>query len=396
MDKWKTICKKEKLCTGCGACAQKCPSKCISMIRNEEGFLYPKITEDLCVHCNLCIKICPVNCEQNTSGMISGYVVRNRNEKVRIESTSGGFFTAIAEYVIQKNGLVYGAAYDANMHVVHIAARKSSEVEKMRGSKYVQSDLGKVYVQVEEDLKNGRFVLFTGTPCQVYGIKAYLGKDYANLILIDLVCHGVSSPLIFAKYVEALEKRYKSKVIDIRFRNKTYGYHSSTMKVCFENGQEYFGSGRIDQMSKAYFEGACSRYSCYECPHKGRKRPGDITVFDGWSANRLTGTRVDDNKGFTNILINTRKGKMILESELKNKLDIWNAETEDMIMLDGIMIDKKPMMHPVRENILKELNNRDFTCVMNKYFPIKMQDRIIEQFKNVLFKTGVFAKIKIR
>ena len=389
------ICDKKELCTGCMACKEVCPQNCIRVEVEEDGFSYPLIDKIKCSNCGLCKKTCPVNNSPNKNNTIKGYVARYKNEAILEDSTSGGSFTAFADYVFSVDGFLVGVVYDEDMNVIHqgILKEKQEDVSKMRGSKYVQSDLKDIFYVIKEKLSNDQLVCFSGTPCQVAGLKTYLGKDYDNLITIDLVCHGVGSPLLFRKYIEYMENRYNSKVIDVKFRNKTYGYHSGTMRVDFENGKQYFGSGRIDYMSKAFFKEASSRQSCYECPFRGKERYGDFTVFDSWHIEQLIPDKKDDDKGYTNLYVNTEKGLNFLQN-LKGKLELWEADIDNMRELDGVMIENDPVKFNNRDELLSELNGNDFAKTMQKYLPVSKKDKLLELSKRFLYKTGVLSILK--
>ena len=389
------ICDKKELCTGCMACKEVCPQNCIRVEVEEDGFSYPLIDKIKCSNCGLCKKTCPVNNSPNKNNTIKGYVARYKNEAILEDSTSGGSFTAFADYVFSVDGFLVGVVYDEDMNVIHqgILKEKQEDVSKMRGSKYVQSDLKDVFYIIKEKLHNNKLVCFSGTPCQVAGLKSYLGKDYDNLMTIDLVCHGVGSPLLFRKYIEYMENRYNSKVIDVKFRNKTYGYHSGTMRVDFENGKRYFGSGRIDYMSKAFFKEASSRQSCYECPFRGKERYGDFTVFDSWHIEQLIPDKKDDDKGYTNLYVNTEKGLNFLQN-LKGKLELWEADIDNMRELDGVMIENDPVKFNNRDELLSELNGNDFAKTMQKYLPVSKKDKLLELSKRFLYKTGVLSILK--
>ena len=390
-----SICNNRELCTGCMACKQVCPMQCINTEKTEDGFSYPVIDDCKCNDCGLCKKTCPVNNTLSRNDTLVGYVARYKNDKVVEDSTSGGSFSAFADYVFSINGFLVGAVYDEDMKVVHLGIEKDrkEDASKMRGSKYVQSELNNIFTTIKEKLSKGQLVCFSGTPCQVAGLNSYLGKEYENLITIDLVCHGVGSPLLFRKYLEYMEKKYDSKVVDVKFRNKTYGYHSSTMRVDYENGKKYFGSGRIDYMSKAFFKEASSRESCYKCPFRGKERVGDFTVFDSWHIEQLIKDKKDDDKGFTNLYVNTKKGLAFLDN-LKTNLELWEADVDKMRNLDGIMIEKNPIKFSQRDEMLSELANNDFETTMQKYLPVSNKDKVLESSKNILYKTGLLKLIK--
>lgn len=391
----KVICKEERICTGCTACASACHLKCITMQANDEGFLYPHVDENLCINCGNCERVCPVNHPIETHGVLAGYVARYNDPSVVDSSTSGGSFSAFADYTFSKDGILFGVGYDRNMKVRHFSIDHSNreKVIEMRGSKYVQSDLGNSFQNVKDALLENRTVCFSGTPCQVAGLKSYLGKDYDNLITVDLVCHGVASPLVFEKYVEFQKLIHKSNPIDIKFRNKTYGYHSGTMMIEFENGKKYYGSGRIDYMLKAYFKGACSRYSCYDCPYKTMERCSDFTIFDSWNIEKLVPEMKDDDRGYTNIFVHTEKGQKILD-EIKNYLFLMETNVGMMKTLDGVMIEKNPKQHPSRGELIKRLNTAAFKDQMQKYLPVTPKDYLVERIKGFLFSSGMMRALK--
>lgn len=389
------ICHDIDLCTGCTACANVCPKNCIKMNADSEGFLYPVINEAACINCSLCKETCPVNNILPMESVKSGFIARYRDMEVVNNSTSGGTCTAFAEYTFKKGGILYGVGYNDNMQVIHfgIDSSESKRVDEMRGSKYVQSNIGFSFKNIKKQLDTNVFICFTGTPCQVAGLKAYLRKDYENLVTVDLVCHGVSSPMIFGKYVDYMEHRFNSRVIDVRFRNKTYGYHSGTMMVSFENGNKYYGSGRIDYMIKAYFKGACSRKSCYQCPFKGKERCSDLTVFDSWNAEKLNSDCKDDDRGFTNIYVHTQKGKEFLH-ELQGTLQLWNADPDQMHRIDGAMISKQPEKAAFRDQLLHDVANGEFVVQMQKYLPVSKKDYVVEGIKAFLYKIGLIKILK--
>lgn len=391
----KNICSDIQLCTGCTACVNVCPKNCIEMRADSEGFLFPYVDEKICVSCKLCEKTCPVNNPPKLNEVQKGYIVRNIDKKIVSNSTSGGTSAAFADYAFQQGGTIFGVGYDANMITRHFGINKTEKdrVSEMQGSKYVQSILGLTFKEVKKTLDLGIFVVFTGTPCQIAGLKSYLNKDYENLITVDLVCHGVSSPLLFKKYVEYMESRYRSKAFDVRFRNKTYGYHSSTMMIAFENGKKYYGSGRIDYMAKAYFRGVCSRKSCYQCPFKGEARCSDLTIFDSWNVGKLNQDCKDDDLGFTNIFVHTKRGDAFVK-ELTDVLQLWEADPILMHRLDGVMISKQPSRAAFREELLQGIAQGQFQVVMQQYLPVTTKDHVVEWVKGMLHRMGVMRIVK--
>ena len=319
------IVKKEDCC-GCTACANACPRDAICMEPDEEGFLYPRIDLEQCVSCGICDTVCPVLHKPQAEKTLPGsYVLRTKEENVLMQSTSGGFVTPLLTWVLEQNGIVCAASYDSDFRVVHTILDGADETQKqlarIRGSKYVQSDLQDCFRRIKQYLKQGRLVCFVGTTCQVNGLKAFIGKDEPRLICVDLVCHGTPSPMLWSKYLDYQKHKYGANICEISFRNKTYGYHSGTMKICFDNGKTYYGSARVDYMLKSFFREISSRPVCYQCPFKDLNRCSDYTIYDCWHASALVPGLKDDDKGYTNVIVQTEKGEKILE-QIKQHYEI--------------------------------------------------------------------------
>lgn len=383
----------KKDCCGCTACMNICPVGAIEMQSDEEGFLYPRINEEKCIDCKLCEKICPkINRKFKNKTILNSYSVRSKDKKILNTSTSGGFFTPIAKYILKNKGYVYGAGYGKKLEVIHKEVRKEEELEELRGSKYVQSNLNNTFKHIREHLQIGNLVLFTGTPCQVEGLKNFLGKEYDNLYTIDLVCHGVPSPKLWGKYVEYQEKRNNSKIKEAYFRNKTYGYHGGTMKLKFENGKTYYGSARTDYMLKAFFKEISSRPSCYECSWKGRNRASDYTIYDCWSYSKLT-SKKDDNLGHTNLFVNTKKAKELLE-KISEEIEIQAVDENLAIEYDGIMVENSAVPNKYRNEFYKYLNDNGLEKTIQKYIPVTFKDKALENSKLILYKLGIYNSLK--
>lgn len=297
-------------CCGCTACYSSCPKKCISMQYDEEGFLYPKVNKKLCVDCCMCEKVCPhYNRESTCNHQSSYYAVQHYNASKRESSTAGGAFTLIADYFIENGAVVYAVGYK-NMVVGHKMAKTKHDLEELRGAKYVQSTLNDTFSQIKQLLSRGEKVLFVGTPCQVHGIKHFIG-DSNDLYTIDLLCLGVSSPKLFAGWIDYLNKKYKSRVINVQFRNKNYGYATPNVRVYFENSVE------IDQVydskvhANLFFEHYNVRPCCYECEYREISRVSDFTIGDFNEIYKIS-KKLDDDKGTTQLWAHTEKAKKIL------------------------------------------------------------------------------------
>lgn len=387
---------KEKCC-GCTTCMNICPVNAIEMIPDDEGFLYPIVNKEKCINCGLCEKTCPIVNKKRAEGKIEeAYALRTKNEEILKTSTSGGFFTPIANWTLKNDGVVIGVGFGDEKRVEHIVITNENKerLPELRGSKYVQSYLGNIFKQAKEFLDAGKKVLFSGTPCQVQGLIKFLNKNYDNLITVDLICHGVPSPKLWKQYVEYQEKKHNSKIKKVNFRNKTYGYHSGTMKLEFDNGKKYYGSARIDYMLKSFFTEISSRPCCYDCKFKDRKHISDFTIFDSWSINRTTNDKVkDDDRGYTNIFVNSDKGKKMLK-KIEQDYILYEIDIDKAIQFDGIMVENSAIPNKNRDEYYKFFKDNSIEDTIKKFIPVTGKDMIIENTKKVLYKTGLLNKIK--
>ncbi len=385
-------------CSGCSACVHVCPKNCIEMKPDEEGFLYPEVDTESCINCGLCDKICPIKITEAVSQdntVADAFCLRAKSTDVVKDSTSGGFFTPLCEYVLNKNGVVFGAAYTEAKKIEHIlvSAENKDDAKLLRGSKYVQSNPGDSFAKVKELLKDGVTVVYSGTPCQVAGLLSFIKEPYDNLITVDLICHGTPSPMLWEKYINYQEQKYKSEVVKVSFRKKTYGYHSGTMELVFKNGKVYHGSARVDYMLKSFFKEISSRPACYECHFKTDHHKSDFTIFDCWSASKLVSGLKDDDLGYTNVFVNTEKGRRLL-SELKCFYEYYPVDLEKAIELDGSMVRKSAVPHKERKNYYKNLKETPLPEHINKFIPVTKKDYILENVKGVIYKLGLLNLIK--
>ena len=306
--------KADKCCTGCNACVAFCPEQAIFLKNNEEGFWYPIITEKACVSCGICKKICPVYGEKANRlfNPPIAYAGWNRNEGIRFRSSSGGMFSAIAESIIIRGGVIYGAAYTDNFSVEHIRVTTSNNISKLRGSKYVQSLITtEVYRQLAQDLFSGSDVLFSGTPCQCAAVKNRF-KEFPNLITVDVICHGVPSPSCWKVYLDEVCR--KANITDINMREKSCGWNKFHMVITYNNqtiDDRWFND---NSWGKSFVKNLFLRESCYACNFKEYIRCSDISLGDFWEAARGKHREFDDHdKGTSIILVNSDKGKEIIE-----------------------------------------------------------------------------------
>lgn len=303
-----------KDCTGCAACANQCPFDCISMKPDKKGFLYPAIDEARCTRCGLCESTCPIlqpgqQFREEFSPVC--YAAWSRDHEVRFNSTSGGIFTHLAQAVLAQDGYVVGARYRGDHLVEHIIISTLEQLSSLRQSKYVQSEIGLVYREIQAHLERDKPVLFAGTPCQCAGLRSFLGKEYERLYLCDFICRGVNSPSVYLSYLQKLEKEYGSPIRQIWFKNKTFGWNNFATKITFQNGEEYLADRETDPYMLSYIKSKQSkdmRPSCYACHFKGIQRPVDITLGDFWGVEKQF-PDIDTKNGVSVVIIQSLKGK---------------------------------------------------------------------------------------
>ena len=342
-------------CTGCYSCYNACKLNAIEICENDEGFIFPFIDEQKCVWCGKCADSCPVlNIDYSNNKTPDLYAVR-ADDAIRAVSSSGGIFTVLAEEILDRAGYVCGAAFDDELNLNHIIVNSELGLAKLRGSKYVQSNIGKVYAEIEKLLKRGDPVLFTGTPCQVAGLKAYLGKDYKELYTVDIICHGVPSQRIFHKYLEGVQP--EKIVKEVRFRDKRFGW--SCQKICIINsdGSEYVDDSKTDVYLRGFFNNAILRKSCSDCPFAEFPRQGDISIGDFWGISKLDKSQYD-KKGTSLVYVNSKKGKRLFES-IEDKLKIKQFDFKTTKISNRIQ--SKQRISQNRKRIFKFLNSGRFT-----------------------------------
>lgn len=304
-----------KHCTGCTACASACPKGCITMQADENGFFHPKIDEAACIHCGLCKKSCPVlSPPPVTMKLLAAYAAYTKDESVRLQSSSGGVFTELAKAVFAKGGIVYGAAYDKDFRVVHIPVEHAEGLSALRGAKYAQSELGDTFSQIRATLQTGRWVLFSGTPCQVAGLKAFLKQEYDHLLTVDFVCHSVPSPKAWQNYLRSLGE---VQAISLRAKDTGWSRYRYCHKVVTEGGTRLIPSGESPYM-RLFVDGRISRNACGTCPFKGYRRCSDLTLGDFWGIWNVA-PEMDDDKGTSVVLCQSELGAQFL-NDLAPKL----------------------------------------------------------------------------
>lgn len=358
------------LCCGCRACEQVCPINCIEMKVDKEGFIYPEIENDKCISCKMCEKVCPIKDDgyknKDAYKTPKSYGAYNRNDNIIDESTSGGAFSAIIDSFFEDEIIVFGAAFDENLVVKHSFVKDKKSIAKFRGSKYVQSDLGTSYIQIKEFLKDNKKVLFSGTPCQVAGLKSFLQKDYDNLLCVDIVCHGVPSPKVFEMYKNYLSNKYNSKITQINFRDKSIkGWDTPYMSIQFYNGKKLSTIGFDDLFTMGFYKKLYQRPVCHECPFTQVDRVSDITIADFWGVEEIN-PKFKNNKGTSLILINSDKGKK-LYSNLDKNLILEEVDLSSVINFNP-QLAKPTSPSAKRKDFMRDLENgKDFNELRKIY-----------------------------
>ncbi len=380
-------------CCGCAACSNICPKCCITMTSDEEGFLYPSVDEALCIDCGLCEKVCPeLNpVEEKVSKQIA-FLVQHKNEQIRKESTSGGAFTAIAEYVLNNGGVVFGVAYDNTFKVIHKYVESVDDLRLFRNSKYVQSEIGNTFKQAKEFLIQDRLVCFSGTPCQIEGLKNYLRKDFDNLITIDFVCRAVPSPLLLEKYLKMQKRTLNVEFTNVAFRDKYYGYKYSNLSIYTKNNNVSYHRGvETDPYLRSFFSNICDRPSCYDCSFKKRYRNSDLTLWDCFAVD-VFDKKMDDDKGTTRILTHTEKANAIL-ANISEKVLIKEIDVEDAVRGVREMVESVPV-NARRKQFFEDLNEMKPEVLFSKYFPNNVRARGERLARLVSYKLGVYQNMK--
>ncbi|QUH21538.1 Coenzyme F420 hydrogenase/dehydrogenase, beta subunit C-terminal domain [Alkaliphilus sp. B6464] len=350
---------------GCSACYNACKQGAISMNSDQKGFTYPKVNYNTCTKCLMCINVCPIiNKKKVNRNNIKAYACTNKDNSVRINSSSGGIFTVIAEEILKHKGVVFGAKFSKDFKVVHSFLEDNQELSKFRGSKYVQSEIGYSYKAARNFLEQGRQVLFTGTPCQIAGLKSYLGKEYNNLLCQDIICQGVPSPTVWESYLACRTAEQGEQIKEISFRTKDEGWHNYKMNIKFQSGDVYLKSKNEDTYMKAFSKLLSLRPSCFKCKFKGEHRKSDITLADFWGIKNIEPS-LNDNKGISLVLLNTEKGEIAFE-QLKGLITYKEVNFTDSIKHNP-MYGKSVPHSKLRDAFFSQLNTRDFDSLVNMY-----------------------------
>lgn len=393
----------KRSCNGCTACSQICPKNSIEMKRDDTGFLYPQVDEKTCVECGLCEQVCPIRTKENSQGAFhtSAYAAFARDERKRENSASGAVFPLLAEEMIAQGGIVYGVCYEEQgerIVVCHKSAHTKEEAEQFYNAKYVQSHISDVFSKIEQQLQEKRKILFSGTPCQVAGLKRYLGKKNCSLELlycVDNICHGVPSPKAWDSYVKYCRIRDgrdgHQALPKLNLRDKVTGWSNYAASVSrrYESGQMIREKAADNVYMRAFMTSLSLRPSCSSCNFKGYSRESDITLGDFWGIWKLH-RECDDNRGTSAVLIHSHKGRA-LWSEIQRKgllaicLEVPVEEIADM---------NRNLLEPAEENVhrdafLRQVNEENFGELVNRYAPGKkgtLWGKCVETVRNSLRK----------
>lgn len=380
-------------CSGCSTCASVCSHNAIKMVPDGMGFMYPKVDKSICVDCGLCNKVCPFNVENKpiSENPIKVLAARNKNQDEINKSRSGAVFPALFSWILEKGGVVYGAGYKEHFIVAHKRATTKNECDDFRGSKYTQSDIIGIFKSVKKDLQDGLLVLFSGTPCQVAGIKSFIGENLKkNLFLIDIVCHGVPSPAIWAAYLDYIEKKNNNTIIKADFRDKEhYGWTAHFESFHFKDGS--WKGYRI--FTDLFYKHIMLRPSCGSCVFANLNRVGDITLGDFWGWQKVDKEFNKDDKGCSLILCNTPKGLNVM-NEISPSFDLLETSTDKCMQPN---LQHPSVLSPYSSKFEKLFLKEGFESVASRYGIIgwRYKAKLIEgKIKSWIWKLTHYGKNK--
>lgn len=393
----------KKKCCGCAVCYNVCPKNAIEMKEDEYGFVYPYIDEDKCINCGLCKKMCGYQSkDKQLYEPKQVYAAQTKDNELIMKSASGGIFGELARNVVSNNGIVYGAAmtYEKDgVNVKHIRVDKIEDLVKLQGSKYVQSDICEIYTFIKEDLNNNKIVLFSGTPCQVYALRSYLEfKEYENLFMIDIICHGVPNNKMFNNYLNVFKKHEEEKVTEFKFRDKTKEWGlNATIKI---NKKGSIIKKRISAFDSSYYQlfldSKIYRENCYECPYAQKNRIGDMTIGDYWKIEQEHKEYIEDGvlnlkKGISCIIVNNESGQILLNKFGENILKY--SSTFEKVAANNLQLVKPSTMKNDRNEIMNIYISKGYKDV-DKYY--KKKSFIKRKIKKILYILPMNIRNKVR
>lgn len=345
------ICKKEK-CTGCFACMNICPCDAIAVGTDEYGKTVPVIKKEKCIECERCVKVCPMNQRVDYHYPMQCYAAWAKNEEERKDCSSGGIATELSKAVVEEGGVVYGAAFDQNLELAHMRAVTKEDLQNFKGSKYVQSYIGMSFRMVKEDLKEGKKVLFIGTPCQVAGIKAYLGREYENLLIVDLICHGTPPMEYLKEYLQVVDPKKRTRRLTFR------GEKDYCFTLYDEKGELYCAKSNRDPYFYGFLKGLIHRDNCYQCVYAKAERCSDITIGDFWGLQRES-LNIAYNGRISVVLINTSNGTRMWE--MYKNLFFFEERTVEEAVEGNAQLRRASLCHADRSLFLKRYKRQGFT-----------------------------------
>lgn len=358
-------------CCGCNACGDVCAHEAITFVTDNEGFWYPKVDMEKCVDCHLCEKVCPIinvkELKKNDLPESICYAAEHKNLEVVFDSTSGGLFSALADVMYRSEGYVGGAVFGDDFKSVHqFISNEKKDLPRLRSSKYLQSSLIGFYKQVRDLCREGKNVLVCGSPCQMAAMRAFLRKDYPNLIIADYICRGINSPKVWGKYIDSFEERYGHKVVYAKAKSKEYGWRNLTQKVILDNGEEHFETRNQSDFTKGYLHtGVYCRPACYECKFKGYPRIADITLADFWGIENVDQS-MEKNLGTSLVMVNSKKGEAFFE-RVKSRINYKHVPFNSIEKGNPAL--NKPLDPPLvdRDEFFDDLNKMNFMQIADKY-----------------------------
>lgn len=359
-------------CNGCCACMDVCASNAIQMKTDEEGFWYPEVDSIKCSACNLCSEVCPelhaLELKKNDFDKPLAYAAVHKNIEVRFNSTSGGLFSALAEKMYREGGYVGGAVYCDDFSVKHLITNRKEDLERLRGSKYLQSNLSGWFREIKSLLAKGEKVLVCGTPCQMAGLRRFVAKNTANLLIVDFVCRGINSPWVFRKYLDSIENVAGKKIVAVKAKNKELGWRNLTFKATFVDGKEAYHTRLNDYYTRGYLvANAYCRPSCYQCRFKGFPRIADITLADFWGIENVD-TELDHDLGTSMVLLNSQKGVVFFDG-IKEKVACRTVNLDVAVAGNSALLRSVPDATIDRKKFFNDLSTTSFAEVAEKYFP---------------------------
>jgi coenzyme F420-reducing hydrogenase beta subunit len=373
-------------CCGCRSCEQICPQQCISMQEDFEGFRYPAVNDKKCVHCGLCLTHCPMITDPVVSNRLKEpevFAARLKDDALLMQSSSGGMFTAFAKSILKQKGVVFGCAFDENLVARHICVEKEVELERLRGSKYVASDPNSVYTQVRRFLKENRKVLFTGCGCQIAGLRKFLGKDYENLLTMEIICHGTPSQKLFSKHIEHLSQKMGEKILSYEFRNKQEGWGLNYKTKTKTKTKTIFLPADKDPYYASFLRGKTYRPCCFECHFAKQERMADITVGDFWGI-ELFHPDFYDYRGVSGLMLNTVAGQNAWKL-LQTEVVAIPSNFAEFSRRNGNLI--RPTKRPeARENIYQSLDNLSY-AEFSERLKLRGKEKLLSTVKNSLPKS---------